>query len=75
MLFGRPITRETGARESLREDFARDLELQRFLRIDRCEYRFGWQAKGVQVFAETGREEVIRSGGRAFAQPIDSNAG
>ena len=30
------------ASESLREDFARNLELQRFLRVDRREYRIRW---------------------------------
>ena len=73
MDFKSGLAREAGADQSLREDFAWNLELQRFLRIDRCEHRVGWKPEGVQVFAETGREEIIQSRCRAFTPPIDSN--
>jgi hypothetical protein len=36
---------------------------------------FGWKAKGVQIFAQTGPEKIIRSGRRTSTQPIDPYAG
>ena len=45
--FQKRPAREAGADQGVREDFARDLELQRFLRIDRREHRLGRQAEDV----------------------------
>src|SRR5262249_1033281 len=73
--FQKRSSRKAGADQSLRENFARDLELQRFLRIDRRNDCIGRKAEGIQIFAKAGREKIIRTRCRASAQSIDPNTG